>query len=1290
MLNKVALIVAVTTLVSLCGVQGVLHAGKEGGHPSTTSVLSGKSPDGIQGLASPAEKADEATRRRVSEIYGKLPLSFIQNDGQIDKRVRYYEKGAGHATYFTKKGVYLSLVGSQRQEPGSKMVGDRQSTISKSETIKLFPLGGNKDPEIVAGGLQEGKVNYLIGNDPKKWKTNIPTYKAVVYKDIYKDIDMKFYGNNRQMEYDIIVKPGASPSRIQFLYEGIEDLRVNDNGDLEIVVGKDETETHTRPLLSEGILQSFPSNKRGSRGVSERTEKQPPESPFAKGNLRNDGSASTLARRLGEAKRTQQNGVSIGTENTRETKEGTIIQKKPYVYQDIGGKRVEIDGKFRVLSSGGEQSRTIRNSQLIYGFTVASYDKHYPLVIDPTLSYSTYLGGSSGDSGEDIAVDNSGNVYVTGYTSSSNFPTSSPMYGSNAGSDDAFVTKINAAGSSLVYSTYLGGSSGDYGKDIAVDNSGNVYITGYTSSSNFPTSSPMYGSNAGSDDAFVTKINAAGSSLVYSTYLGGSNGDYGNGIAVDTSENAYVTGYTQSSDFPTANAIYGSLSGSVDAFVTKINSAGNNLSYSTYLGGSDGLSYEFGGTFGGETYYDGEYGNGIAVDTSGNVYVTGYTYSSDFPMQSNIFGFVGGSYYDSYEGYDCCAWDDDGCLYECPYWWWYTDYYPDAFVTKINAAGSSLVYSTYLGGSNGDYGEDIAVDNDGNVYITGSTSSSNFPTSSPMYGSNAGSDDAFVTKINAAGSSLVYSTYLGGSSDDYGHGIALDTSGNAYVTGYTYSSDFPVTLALYESIAGWMDAFVTMINAAGNNLSYSTYLGGSNSDAGRGVAVDVNGNAYITGQTYSNDFPTYAAIYNAKSGDYDAFVSKIGAGSGLWMNILWPGSGFNAYTGQNTTVSVRFRDGYSPITGASVIVTPSNGDGVFSLYDDGSAPDASAGDGIYSAYWSPVNPGATTLNIEATYGENTITGSVSGNVVQTTGYCYTTVDYSWIDATGGTDTNIHGDDTYATIPIGFNFDFYGVTYTDVIVSSNGFITFGSTSGASDFGNVSIPNTDAPNNFAAPFWDDLHPGQSGAYVYYYSHGAAPNRKLTIEWYNVPHFSNVGGATFEVTLYEGSNNLIFQYQDVDFGNALYNNGASATVGVENAEGDVGTQYSDNSASISNNMAIKFTTSCPSTAVTLVSFKGEATENGNVTLTWETATEVNNAGFNIYRARSKDGNYKKINEEVIDPKGSEVSGSGYTYTDTPSASGTYYYKLEDVEYGGATAMHGPVKVRMRSGEREARRRR
>ncbi|HCF30096.1 MAG TPA: hypothetical protein DEV81_23495, partial [Cyanobacteria bacterium UBA11049] len=523
------------------------------------------------------------------------------------------------------------------------------------------------------------------------------------------------------------------------------------------------------------------------------------------------------------------------------TKNGVLRQHQPKIYQEINGEKKVIAGSYVLL--GKEE----------VGFKVAAYDRTQPLTIDPVLSYSTYLGGSNGEDSRGIAVDVQGNVYVTGNTGSSDFPTKNALDNTLTGDGDIFVTKLNSNASgeaSLVYSTYLGGSSGqgDVGFGIAVDVQGNAYLTGITYTTDFPTTeNALSRSLGGFSDAFVTKLSASGDRLLYSTYLGGStasssessSADFGRGIAVDGRGNIYVTGEAYSGDFPTTrNAFNRTFGGSLnDIFVTKLNpnaSGQASLLYSTYLGGNGFES-----------------GFAIAVDFLGNAYVTGLTYSSNFPLKNAFDTTFVGAVNDS-----------------------------EAFVTKLNPNASgeaSLLYSSYLGGSSAEFGTAIAVDVRGNAYVTGGTGSIDFPIKNAFDGTfEAG--DAFVTKVNPAASgetALVYSTYLGGSNGDGGNAIAVDFQGNAYVTGGTDSINFPIKNAFNSNLSGLSDAFITKLNAAGNSIVYSSYLGGNNFDSASGIAVDLRGNAYVTGSTYSSDFPTKNAFDSSFSGSTDAFVTKI-------------------------------------------------------------------------------------------------------------------------------------------------------------------------------------------------------------------------------------------------------------------------------------------------------------------------------------------------------------------------------------------------------------------------------
>ena len=522
--------------------------------------------------------------------------------------------------------------------------------------------------------------------------------------------------------------------------------------------------------------------------------------------------------------------------------------QKPYVYQESSGARQEIAGGY-VLNAKNEVT-----------FEVASYDVNRPLIIDPVLSYSTYLGGSGVDSGFAIAADAAGNAYLAGQTSSPNdFPVTPAAFQTTfVGPNwDGFVTKLNADGSALLYSTYLGGNGFDRAEAIAVDDAGNAYVTGRTSSGDFPTANPLQLANNGGSDAFVTKISADGSALVYSTYLGGTGDDAGiplrttQGIAVDATGNAYVTGTTVSVDFPTtAGAFQTALGGFWDAFVAKLNADGSGLIYSTYLGGVSG-----------------DRAFSIAVDDGGNAYVTGGA-GPGFPTASVLQPTSGGS--------------------------------SDAFVTKLNADGSAIVYSTYLGGNDFDLGEGIAVDSAGNAYVTGQTSSGNFPTASALQPTFGGSIDAFVTKLNADGSAIVYSTYLGGNEIDLGTDIAVDASGNTYVTGSTNSPNFPTANPFQGTLGSSLfpgDAFVTKVNADGSGLIFSTYLGGSgqeNTCLCGGIATDPAGGTYVTGDTVSvGDFPTANPLQSAFAGGVDAFVAKFTFAVGVSIDIK-PGNDPNA------------------------------------------------------------------------------------------------------------------------------------------------------------------------------------------------------------------------------------------------------------------------------------------------------------------------------------------------------------------------------------------------------------
>ncbi|AGY59190.1 hypothetical protein GKIL_2944 [Gloeobacter kilaueensis JS1] len=518
---------------------------------------------------------------------------------------------------------------------------------------------------------------------------------------------------------------------------------------------------------------------------------------------------------------------------------GQLHQKPPVVYQNKAGHRQQLKGYYVQLDS-----KTV-------GFVVEGREQGAQLVIDPVLSYSTYLGGTNDDYGYGIALDTSGNAYVTGETSSTDFPITPGVVQNQSNvitsAKDAFVTKLNETGTALVYSTYLGGGDRDSGYGIAVDKAGNAYVTGFTQSSDFPTTPGALQTNS-AIGPFVTKLNATGTALVYSTYLAGSYG-VGYGIALDTSGNAYVTGEASSTGFPiTPGAAQTQFGGGIqDAFVTKLNTTGTALVYSTYLGG------------GAE-----ETGKSIVIDNAGNAYVAGETNIETYTSPN--FPTTPGALQTQYGGG-----------------------YLDGFVAKLNATGTAFVYSTYLGGKDTDFASAIATDAVGNAYVIGSTSSANFPTTpgvrQPRY-SGGVPYDAFVTKLNETGTALVYSTYLGADGTDYGFGIAVDEVGNAYVAGFTDSTYFPTVNGIYT---GGGSGFVSRLNATGSGLLFSSYL--KNSGYIYSLAIDKSGNAYVTGYA-GPTFPVTPGAPQAtfKGGYSDVIITKISLSTPL-ITSFFPTSG---------------------------------------------------------------------------------------------------------------------------------------------------------------------------------------------------------------------------------------------------------------------------------------------------------------------------------------------------------------------------------------------------------------
>ena len=523
-------------------------------------------------------------------------------------------------------------------------------------------------------------------------------------------------------------------------------------------------------------------------------------------------------------------GLSLGDDGSLSiaTALGELTDARPVGYQQLGGERVPVETGYAL--QGGDEA---------YGFTIGSgYDADKTLVIDPSIDYASFLGGAGGDAGRGIAVDADGNAYVTGQTASFDFPATVGAFDrTNNANTDVFVTKLDSSGSSVVWSTFIGGSAFDSGNAIAVDEHGAVYVSGFSGSLNYPTTAGAFDrTQNGGSDAFVTKIDPSGSALAYSTYLGGEGFSFegSNGIAVDDAGSAYVTGFTNSAAFPTTPGAYDTThAGSNDVYVTKLDSSGSALAYSTFLGGS---------TI--------DTGNAVTLDDERNAYVTGFTASGDFPTTP-------GAVDTSLNGAR------------------------DAFVTKLDSTGSTLFHSTFLGGTANDSGTGIAVDDKRQVaYVAGSTESSDYPitprASDPDYGGNG---DAFVSALDASGSLLVNSTYLGGTAADAATAIATDAKGKwAWVTGSTGSADFPTTADAEDpSYNGNGDAFATRLHRVNLRLAYSTFLGGLATDVGNAITVDEGGKAvFVTGSTNSADYPTTPSAHQASyAGAADGFVTKL-------------------------------------------------------------------------------------------------------------------------------------------------------------------------------------------------------------------------------------------------------------------------------------------------------------------------------------------------------------------------------------------------------------------------------
>jgi hypothetical protein len=651
--------------------------------------------------------------------------------------VRFLTRGGAYQLFFTDEGATWALArptgaaqgagrrarGGDRPEPRPGKAAPDDAPIV--DVLRMRLVGASADARVTGVWEQPGKTHYFRGSTPASWRTNVPTFAGVHYSQVYPGIDLLYYGREAQLEYDFIVAGGVDPATIALRFEGARGVSIDEAGDLVVT-----------------------------------------------------------------------------------TPAGLLVQRKPVAYQDVTGTRRVIDCRY-VLGAGNH-----------VGFALGPYDEKAPLVIDPVLVYSSFLGGTGGSYGEQaygVAVDHLDNVYVTGKTLSTTFPAA----GGSLANNDMFVVKMTAAGA-LAYSVVVNGSASDSGEAIAVDAGGNAVVTGFTDSSNFPLLNPIHLDRA-SRDAFLMKLDPSGL-IVYSTYLGGSSSfDYGEAVAIDGEGNAYIAGVTQSADFPVLNALQPLAQGQ-DAFVLKVDPAGG-LVFGTFLGGTGS-----------------EAGESVAVETTGSFYVTGWTTSSNFPRVNSPQGKQSGQ---------------------------------DVFVTRYAPDGSAYVYSRFLGGNSHERAFAIAVDEGSSAWVGGRTDSTNFPAVLPLQANQPGTD-AFLAKIGPDGATA-FATYLGGSDWEIVFGLSLKGD-RLYATGQTFSADFPAVNAVQSAKAGdaaTADAFVIGLDTLAQSLVFSTFLGGAGMDEGRGVAAASGANVFAAGWTESSDFPTVRPLQESKSNVGNVFISRL-------------------------------------------------------------------------------------------------------------------------------------------------------------------------------------------------------------------------------------------------------------------------------------------------------------------------------------------------------------------------------------------------------------------------------
>jgi hypothetical protein len=687
----------------------------------------------------PADRITPATHAEGTKRLARLPVAFVPNLGQWPHCARYVARIGAMTVFLEEQGWTFTMVertGEQKQEK------ENENELVRGAAVRMA-FAGAQVAELVAAEQLPGRHHYFLGNDPTKWRSEVPLYRSVHYRDVHPGVDVRAREHDGHFEYDLLLQPGAELGPVEITVEGIDRMHLDQDGALVF-----------------------------------------------------------------------------------DTRLGPVRMPVPLSWEEGPcGEKIPITCRYVVR--GNDR----------FGFEALDRRPDWALVVDPGLVWSTFLGGGNNDVATSLALDAQGAVTVAGFTDSIDLPTTPGAFDTSySGSIDAFVTRLSPTGSSLVYSTFLGDGGWDVVIALALDAQGAAAVTGFTQSPNFPTTPGAFDrSHGGARDVFVTRLSPLGSALVYSTFLGGTDYELAYGVALGAQGDATIAGYTSSVDFPTtAGAFDTTHNGGLDAFVTRLSPTGSNLVYSTYLGGMDT-----------------DEAHALALDAQGVATVAGHTGSADFPTTPGAFDTThNGSY--------------------------------DAFVARLSPTGLSLVYSTFLGGVNEDGVSALAVDAQGATSVAGETRSADFPTTpgafdSTYNGAPPSGNDAFVTRFSSTGSTLVYSTFLGGNDADSAKALSLDVQGAATVAGFTQSTDFPTTPGAFDATHnGLGDAFVTRLAPSGSKLVYSTLLGGTHYDLASGLALDTQGAVTVAGSTGSTDFPTTPGAFDTTHhGGNDVFITRL-------------------------------------------------------------------------------------------------------------------------------------------------------------------------------------------------------------------------------------------------------------------------------------------------------------------------------------------------------------------------------------------------------------------------------